>query len=296
MVRQVIHVAPSTEMGELRGILHDNHISGVPVIEDGRLVGIISVEDFIRWLAAGGPSGAISERMTRDVVTVYEDEPLIRAVNKLDRFRFGRLPVLSRAEHQLTGIITNGDIIAGILKKLDVDYRRTEMRKAKPMHIFKDMISDWGELTLEHQVAAGDLDRAGGGASGLKATLLRLGVSPTVARRLAIAAYEAEMNLVFFAGGGQIITRIGSGTIRMEVVDEGPGIADIEQAMQPGFSTAPDWVRELGFGAGMGLHNIKTCADKMDLTSTVGKGTRLQVEIAVEPEGESERVDTAACP
>ena len=288
MVRNVIHVTPSTAMGELRSILHDSHISGTPVIEDGRLVGIISVEDFIRWLADGGINCTIGDRMTHDVVTIYEDEPLIRAVNKLDRFGFGRLPVLSRTDHELKGIVTNGDIIAGLLKKLDIDYRQTEMRRARPRHIFKDTIADWGELTLEYQVAGGDLDRAGGSASGLKATLLRLGVSPTVARRLAIAAYEAEMNLVFFAGGGQIVTRIGADTIRMEVVDEGPGIADIEQAMQPGFSTAPDWVRELGFGAGMGLHNIKTCADKMDLASTVGKGTRLEVEIAVEMESESE--------
>ena len=283
MVRNVIHVTPSTAMGELRSILHDSHISGTPVIEDGRLVGIISVEDFIRWLADGGINCTIADRMTHDVVTIYED--------KLDRFGFGRLPVLSRTDHELKGIVTNGDIIAGLLKKLDIDYRQTEMRRARPRHIFKDTIADWGELTLEYQVAGGDLDRAGGSASGMKATLLRLGVSPTVARRLAIAAYEAEMNLVFFAGGGQIVTRIGADTIRMEVVDEGPGIADIEQAMQPCFSTAPDWVRELGFGAGMGLHNIKTCADRMDLASTVGKGTHLKVEIALESDGESERAE-----
>ena len=102
MVRNVIHVTPSTAMGELRSILHDSHISGTPVIEDGRLVGIISVEDFIRWLADGGINCTIADRMTHDVVTIYEDEPLIRAVNKLDRFGFGRLPVLSRTDHELT--------------------------------------------------------------------------------------------------------------------------------------------------------------------------------------------------
>ena len=78
-------------------------------------------------------------------------------------------------------------------------------------------------------------------------------------------------------------------TIRLEVEDDGPGIADIEQAMRPGFTTAPDWVRELGFGAGMGLHNIKKCADRRNLASTVGEGTRLEVEIFVEREGEAER-------
>jgi len=87
------------------------------------------------------------------------------------------------------------------------------------------------------------------------------------------------MNLIFFTGGGQITARVEPQLIRLEVTDNGPGIEDIEQARQPGFSTAPDWVRELGFGAGMGLHNIETCADRMQLDSSVGVGTRLEVNI-----------------
>jgi len=292
MVQEVIQVTPSTPMGELRAILRDNRISGTPVV-DGRqhVVGMISVEDFIRWLADGGPDCPIADRMTREVITIYEDEPLIGAVNKLERFGFGRLPVVSRADDRLRGIITNGDIIAGLLKKLDIDYRRAEMRAARSKHIFEDIVADRGELTFEYRVAGGDLGRAGGSASGLKTTLLRLGISPSVARRAAIATYEAEMNLIFFAGGGQIMAKVKPDVIHLEAVDSGPGIPDIAQAMQPGFSTAPDWVRELGFGAGMGLHNIKTCADKMSLTSTVGKGTRLEVEISVEREREPERAD-----
>ena len=287
MVQEVIHVTPSTRMDKLRAILRDNRISGTPVVENGHVVGIISVEDFIRWLADGGPDCAIADRMTREVITIYDDEPLIAAVNKLKRLGFGRLPVLSRVNDELSGIITNGDIIAGLLKKMDIDYRRAEMRSARSKHIFDDIVADRSELTFEYKVDGDDFSHAGGSASGLKTTLLRLGISPPVARRAAIATYEAEMNLVFFAGGGQILARIGPDTIRLEAVDEGPGIPDIKQAMQPGFSTAPDWVRELGFGAGMGLHNIQTCADRMELTSTVGKGTRLEVDILVEPKSES---------
>lgn len=292
MVRDLIQVTPSTPMSELRAILRDNRISGTPVVDGrGRVVGIISVEDFIRWLADGGPDCPIGDRMTREIITIYQDEPLVGAVNKLERFGFGRLLVLSRADDRLRGIITNGDIIAGLLKKLDIDYRRAEMRNARSKHIFEDIVADRSELTFQYQVAGSDLDRAGGTASGLKTTLLRLGISPSVARRAAIATYEAEMNLIFFAGGGQIMAKVRPDVIRLEAVDNGPGIPDVAQAMQPGFSTAPDWVRELGFGAGMGLHNIKTCADTMDLTSTVGKGTRLEVEISVEREGESEGAD-----
>ena len=289
MVTELITVTPLTPMSGLREILRDNRISGAPVLEDGRLVGIISVEDFIKWLADGSRDCPMRERMTKDVITAYEDEPLIRAANKLERLGFGRLPVLARDSGQLCGIITNGDIIAGMLKKLDVDFRHAEMRSAWSSYIFEDIISDHSVLTLEYQVVGGgSLDRAGASASGLKTTLLRLGMSPQIARRAAIATYEAEMNLIFFTDGGQITAKIEPDTIRLEVADDGPGIPDIEQAMHPGFSTAPDWVRELGFGAGMGLHNIRTCADRMDLTSVVGNGTRLEVDILVEHDGEPE--------
>jgi anti-sigma regulatory factor (Ser/Thr protein kinase) len=122
----------------------------------------------------------------------------------------------------------------------------------------------------------------------LKTSLLRLGVHPQTARRAAIAAYEAEMNLVVFTEGGHIRARVEPRAIQLVVEDGGPGIPDIEQAMQPGFSTAPNWVRELGFGAGMGLVNIKKCSDQMQLNSTVGQGTRLEVVIQLEPRDDLE--------
>ena len=83
----------------------------------------------------------------------------------------------------------------------------------------------------------------------------------------------------FFADGGEIVIEVRSDRIKIEALDKGPGIPDIEQAMEPGFSTAPEWVRQLGFGAGMGLPNIRACADSMTLDSEVGKGTHLEVII-----------------
>ena len=289
MKKKVIKVSPSTPMHELRKVLRDNRISGTPVVEDGKLVGIVSMEDFIKWLADGGQSCPLADRMTRDVMTVYEDEPLIQAVNKLERFGFGRLPVLARDSGELTGVITKGDLISGMLEKLDIGYRQKEQSYKRSSHIFQDIIADKKALTLSYHVRGGDFDRAGSSASGLKTTLLRLGISPQTARRVAIATYEAEMNLIFFAEGGQILTKIEPSLIRLNITDDGPGIADIEQAMRPGFSTAPDWVRELGFGAGMGLCNIKKCADKMDLTSKVGKGTRIEIDILLRSEDEAVR-------
>ena len=199
------------------------------------------------------------------------------------------MPVIRRKTGELAGLITKGDIVTGLLMKLDVDYRHAEMREVGSGRLFEDIVADKFGLTFEYEVAGGNFDRAGACASGLKTTLLRLGVSPQTARRAAIATYEAEMNLVVFTDGGQIVAKIEPAVIRLAVKDDGPGIPDLEQAMQPGFSTAPDWVRELGFGAGMGLQNIKTCADRMDLSSTVGKGTHLEVDILLEREGEPGR-------
>lgn len=282
MRKEVITVSSSTPMNELREILRQNRISGTPVVDDGRLVGIISLEDFIRWLVDGGPPCRIGERMSTELWTVYDDEPLIQAVTKLERFGFGRLPVLHRGNKRLTGILTKGDIIRGLLRKLEVGFREVEMRGARSKHIFEDIVADRSALIFEYIVTAGDFSRAGTCASGLKTTLRRLGIAPQTVRRAAIAAYEAEMNLVFYAGGGLVTAKVEPDVLRLDVTDTGPGIPDIEQAMRPGFSTAPEWVRELGFGAGMGLNNIQKCADRMNLTSTVGKGTRLEVDILLE--------------
>ena len=116
-------------------------------------------------------------------------------------------------------------------------------------------------------------------ASGLKKSLTRLGIHPRIVRRVSIATYEAEMNTVIFTSGGHITAYVKPGEIRVEIVDSGPGIPDIEQAMQPGFSTAPHSIQELGFGAGMGLPNIKKCSDKMNINSVAGKGTKLEIII-----------------
>ena len=289
MTKEVITVAPEARMSDLREILRANRISGTPVVQDGRLVGMISIEDFIRWLADGRPDCPVAGRMTREVTTIHDDEPLVQAVNRLERWGFGRLPVLQRGGERLVGVITKGDIVRGLLKKMDVDYRQAEARGARSRHVFNDIVADRSALVLEYHVRGSDFARAGAGATGLKTTLRRLGIHPQTARRAAIAAYEAESNLIVFTEGGRITVQVAPQSIRLEATDDGPGIPDIEQAMQPGFSTAPSWVRELGFGAGMGLPNIKKCADRMRLDSAAGKGTRLEVEIFMEPQGESQR-------
>ena len=115
----------------------------------------------------------------------------------------------------------------------------------------------------------------------MKSILREIGIDPPVIRRAAIAAYEAEMNVVLYARKGSMELRVSPRDIRIHVEDEGQGIPDIELAMQEGYSTASDEIREMGFGAGMGLPNIKKNADSFDISSVVGKGTALDITIRV---------------
>ena len=279
MTGDVVIVHPDDRIGKLREILRVNRISGTPVVDNDKLVGIISIEDFIKCLAAGEVDTSVEQKMTRDVETLYADEPLIHAVNKSNRHGYGRFPVIDRKTRKLVGILTKSDIIKTMLKELEIDYHEEEIHRYRASHIFEDIIADETTLIFEYKIVGQDFQRAGESASGLKKSLARLGIHPQILRRVAIATYEAEMNIVIFTSGGHISAYVKPAAIRVEAVDTGPGIPDIEQAMQPGFSTAPHSVQELGFGAGMGLQNIKKCADKMNIDSEVGKGTELEVII-----------------
>jgi anti-sigma regulatory factor (Ser/Thr protein kinase) len=128
-------------------------------------------------------------------------------------------------------------------------------------------------------VTGRDYANAGRASTSIKELLKRLGISPAVVRRIAIASYEAEMNLVMYAIRGELRLRVDPSTVTIEVEDEGPGITDISMAMQEGYSTATPEMREMGFGAGMGLPNIKKNADALDISSVVGKGTRLFIRV-----------------
>ena len=281
MIENVITVTPNTSMSRLREILRLNRISGAPVIENEKLVGVISVEDLVNWLTEGAGDCPVKDEMTTNVDVVYADEPLTNAVSELDKTGFRRLPVIDRKDKKLVGVITKDGIIEKLLYKLEIDYREEEIRHYRASHIFEDIVADEVSLISHFDVKGNDFDRAGQASSGLKKILERLGIHPQIVRRAAIASYEAEMNLVIYTTGGSIKASVQPGKIHIDVKDAGPGIPDIEKAMKPGYSTASEWVRELGFGAGMGLVNIKKCADKMDLTSEVGEGTEFKFSIDI---------------
>ena len=281
-VTDVLTVPPETMMSELRPILRSRKITAAPVIENGKLLGIVSVEDYINWLTEEAENCPVSDRMSSNVIVMYDDEPMVDAIKSFEKYRYYEFPVLKRGTGRLFGIITKFDVIVAVLRALDIDYYKKEINEYKRTHFFNDVHADETQLVFRYHVAGSDIKLGGEASSKLKRNLGYLGIHPDIVRRVAIATYEAEMNLIIYAGGGDILATLNSSTILIEVSDNGPGIPDIEQAMKPGFSTASDWIRELGFGAGMGLPNINNCAEHFTIDSTVGAGTRLTITIPLE--------------
>ena len=134
-------------------------------------------------------------------------------------------------------------------------------------------------IVLNYTIPPDDFTRAGEASSDVKSKLKQLGVSPEAVRKVAIAMYEGEINMVIHAKGGEITVEISPEKIRMILDDEGPGIPDIDLAMKAGYSTAPDEVRSLGFGAGMGLPNMKKYTDDMKIETELGVGTTITMEV-----------------
>lgn len=277
MKRDVITVTPQTSMREFKELLRLKRISGTPVVEGDRVVGIISLEDLIGALENGDMDSAVANKMTSRVEVLYNDEMVVQAVNKMSRLGFGRFPVLNRSG-QLVGILTRGEVVRELLRRMEVTHREEEIHRYRASHIFEDIVSDRTSLILRYRVEAKDFSRGGVASSKIKRTIERLGGSPALARRVGVAAYESEMNLTIHSDhGGEIVVEVQPDQLYITVTDDGPGIADVAEAMRPGFSTAPDWIREMGFGAGMGLLNIQHCANRMHLESRVGVGTRLEM-------------------
>lgn len=284
MTRNMRRVNPGMKMQEILDLFRQAHISGAPVVLNDVLVGIISIEDLIRCLVAGDLESSVSHYMTTKIITMKNTEPVIEALKTFVTLRVGRLPVLD-SDEKLVGIITKGDITRGLLKALQHDYQEEEVRRYRASHLFEDIESDRTSLILRYYIKPHDFTHGGAASSHIKRALLRLGASPQIARRTGIAIYEAEMNLIIHTtNGGTLRVEIEPHQISIDVSDDGPGIADIEMAMKPGYSTASEEIRELGFGAGMGLINIQRCVDNMKLESVLGKGTRLKMKILLSKE------------
>jgi anti-sigma regulatory factor (Ser/Thr protein kinase) len=253
-------------------------------LDGNSLVGVISQEDLMRAMADGDQHAPIQKYMTEKVITVKSYEPVVKALEIFARTKIGRLPVVDENEN-LVGMITKGDITRGVLIAIRKDYQEEEIRRYRASHLFEDIISDRTSLILRYKIKPRDFTNGGQASSHIKRALLRLGASPQLARQCGIAVYEAEMNLIIHSNNGGVLRiQVEPRRILMQTSDDGPGIPDVKKALQPGWSTASELARSMGFGAGMGLVNIQRCVNKMDIESAPGKGTKLFMEIHLRPD------------
>ncbi len=252
MSREVQSVGPDLLMREVLNLLRTKHISGMPVTAGSNLIGVISLEDMMRCLQDQALDAPVKKYMTASPITIKKSEAVIEAIKVLSTRSIGRLPVLDD-DKQLCGMITKGDITRGTLIALEKDYKEEEVRRYRASHLFEDIISHRTSLILRYNIKAGDFNNGGQASTNIKRAVLRLGANAQIARRLSIAVYEAEMNLIIHTTkGGYLRVEIEPNVIHITVKDDGPGIPDVNKALQVGYSTASDDVRAMGFGAGMG--------------------------------------------
>jgi CBS domain-containing protein/anti-sigma regulatory factor (Ser/Thr protein kinase) len=279
MTTDVKVVTPNETMSYVLDLFRQARISGAPVVSSRGLVGIISIEDLIRSLIENSLSASVGDFMTSELITTRDIDPVVEALKLFDKTGVGRLPVLDEQE-DLVGILTKSDITHGLLTAIQQDFQAEEIRKYRASHLFKEIISDRTSLILRYRIKARDFRHGGAASSHIKRALIRLGADPQIARRCGIAIYEAEMNLIIHTtNGGFIRVEIDPHLILMETTDDGPGIEDTDIALAPGYTTASEEIREMGFGAGMGLPNIRRCVDDLQIESTPGDGTRLAMKV-----------------
>ena len=284
MVTNVIRISPERTLEQAKELMRLKKISGLVVMEKERMVGIVSIEDIIHALEKNRIHEPVARHMTLRVVSLQEDEHLPQIFEKFNRYRFGRFPVLND-EKRLVGIITKEDILRGILEKFRVLY----VRDLRRQNVLEGEMTNHSLITGEEINKSGaefvfpidyaDVTLAGIGAARLKDFLLGKGIPEEIVRKVAIATYEAETNVVIHSSSsGTIYCFPYESYIRVRVEDQGNGIEDVDKAMQEGWTTATDQIREMGFGAGMGIPNMQRYSDKMVIVSESGKGVIVEMQ------------------
>ncbi|MFP4162585.1 MAG: CBS domain-containing protein [Chitinispirillaceae bacterium] len=276
MSRKLITAARIDTMRHVQILMRKHYISGVPIAENGRLFGLVSVDNILRALDFGYIDDTVEAHMTRNLIVLEDDMPLSFAISWFERYGFGRFPVLDRDE-KLVGIITSRDIMSKILTELNKEVNRIESTQSSRSNSVGE------RYFREFSVNKFDFQKGGVASNEFRKALKKRQLDPKIVRRVAICAYELEMNLVVHSQGGTIACHINENRIEIVAKDNGPGIPDVDKAMTEGYSTATDWIRSLGFGAGMGLPNVKRSSDFFDIRSQTGLGTVVRSTVLIKP-------------
>ncbi len=279
MTTSVITFPPTARFREIQLCMKKKRFSGTPIVENDELVGIVSIDDIITAFDQDYIDEPVHSHMTRSLHTIPQNYSVIAASNMFSKYRYGRLPVVEKPNSKkLVGILTFGDILSYLLLQMNSIAERIEEQE-QSMHKKMESARD----NLHFDLAPDNFDMAGAASTSTKKHLIKMGVPPPVIRRVAVICYEAEMNVIIHSLGGCLDVNIMEGQIRIQVCDDGPGIPDLEKAMSPGYTTANEKIRALGFGAGMGLVNIKRCADHFKIDSSMEKGTEVEAIVYINP-------------
>jgi CBS domain-containing protein/anti-sigma regulatory factor (Ser/Thr protein kinase) len=274
MVTAVITGRKDQPLRHIQAMMRENHITGIPIVEGSRLVGLVSIDDIVTALDKGYMDLPVEERMTKNVIVLQDDMPLSFAISYLNKYRYGRFPVLNK-NHEMVGILTSTDVIRTLL----VEMNREVLRLEKMHQDAESPASAYSQM--DFVINRYDFELAGRASTEIKKALKQRNYDPRVIRRVAIASYELEINQVVHSLGGTIRCSIQPSKVTIIASDTGPGIEDVNQALQEGWSTANEYIRSLGFGAGMGLANTKRVSDEFSINSALGTGTTVRSVIYV---------------
>lgn len=267
---------PVQTMREIQKMMKENFLSGIPIIENNKILGIVSTEDIIIALDEGKIDSPVEERMSRQVIVLEGDMPLSFAISYLNRYHYGRFPVVNK-QQELVGTLSSKDVIRALLVEMNREVQRLEKINQHDAPV-PDMYSEMIFTTVRH-----DFELAGKASTEIKKALKARNMDPKIIRRIAIASYELEINQVVHSLGGKIHCSIEPKKITIVAKDTGPGIEDVNLVLQEGWSTANEWIRSLGFGAGMGLPNTKRVSDEFRIESTPGVGTTVSSVVFINP-------------
>ena len=279
MTKKVIFFNKDVTFRQIQLKLKEKKFSGVPIIDHQKnILGIVSIDDVISAFDKGYVDDKVENYMTTNVITIPQNFSIISAIHKLEKYKIGRLPVIeSLNSKKLKGIITISDILNRLLIVTQSIAEKVEDKEIKNFQRSKNLIEATAQKIFKFDVSGDDFNNAGQAASITKKYFKGLGIEKDIIRRIAIICYEAEMNICLHSLGGTILVRIDQQNNAIICAsDRGPGIPDVDLALTPGYTTASEKIRALGFGAGMGLPNMKNFADKLVITSSLKTGTELK--------------------
>jgi len=281
MTSQVVSLMPDRKISRAKEIMKIQGISGIPVVDkDKKLLGIISIQDIINAIEYDKVDEPLKNMMSSPVITAHPNELVSALVSKFAQRKVHRFPVTDD-DGVLVGIVTRQDVLHGILEKFNLIYVHDQKRTST---LNSDISPITGERLMadkaeyHYKIDNSDISTAGSGAALLQRYLKKQEVDPEVARKIGIVAYEAETNVVIHSKSkGDIYCFIKDDRIIVRVLDQGIGIEDLDKAMTEGFTTADETVRGHGFGAGMGIPNMKRFSDKLVILSEKKVGTQVEV-------------------